>query len=123
MFGPSQFFTNEFELGLKNMGKTKRFVSAQKWRFEGRGQGSYGIQSQEGQELTTTPTVPSLITEKSSENQIVDVTIKGTVNHCLRVFHHVLHFMVYNRTSIKFLGTSTGHSENTFCSSVGKVTE
>ena len=81
------------------MKKTKRFVSAQKWGFERRGEGSSGIQSQEGQELTAAAAAESLTTETSSEPQIVDVTNKGMVNRYLRVLHHVLHFMVYNRTS------------------------
>jgi hypothetical protein len=66
--------------------------------YEGRGQGSSRIQTQADQELTATPSVSSL-TEKSSEYQIVDVTNKVTVNRYMRVFHYVLHFMVYNRTS------------------------
>jgi hypothetical protein len=86
VFGPIQFFTSEFEHVLKNLKKTKRFVSAQKWGFEGRGQGSSGIQSQEDQELTAAAAPVSLITKKSSDHQIVDVTIKGTVNRYLRVF-------------------------------------
>ena len=45
------------------MKKTKRFVSDQKWGFEGSGQGSSGIQSQEGQELTGATTATSFITE------------------------------------------------------------
>jgi hypothetical protein len=85
------------------MKKTKRFVTTQKWGFEGSGQGSSEIQSQEGQELTTTADALSLVTEKSSDHQIVDVTIKDTVNRYLRVFHHVLHLMVYNRTSSPYL--------------------
>ena len=73
------------------MTKTKRFVSAQKWGFERRGEGSSGIHSQEGQELTTAvaAAAASLITQTSSESQIVDVTNKGIVNRYLRVFHHV----------------------------------
>ena len=39
----------------------KRFVSAQKWGFEGRGQGSSGIQNQEDYELTATTVVVSLM--------------------------------------------------------------
>jgi hypothetical protein len=74
-------------------------VRGQKWGFEGRGPGSSRIQSQEDQELTADAGAVSLITEKSSENQIVDVTKKGMVNRYLRVFHHVLHFLVYTRTS------------------------
>ena len=71
------------------MKKTKRFVNAQKWGFERRGEGSSGIHSQEGQELTAAAAGASLITQTSSESQIVDVTNKGIVNRYLRVFHHV----------------------------------
>jgi hypothetical protein len=71
------------------MKKTNRFVIPQKWGFEGRGQGSSGIQSQEVQELTATTVSVSLITEKSCEYQIVDVTNKSMVNRYFRVFHHV----------------------------------
>lgn len=79
--------------------KTKRFGSAQKWGFERRGEGSFGIQSQEGQELTAAAAAAPLTEQKSSESHIVDVTNKSMVNRYLRVFHPVLHFMVYNRTS------------------------
>jgi len=79
--------------------KTKRFGSAQKWGFERRGEGSFGIQSQEGQELTAAAAAAPLTAQKSSESHIVDVTNKSMVNRYLRVFHPVLHFMVYNRTS------------------------
>jgi hypothetical protein len=51
--------------------------------------GCSGIQSQEGQELRASADVTSLITQMSSEPQIVDVTNKDTVNRYLRVFHHV----------------------------------
>ena len=81
------------------MKKTKSFVSVQKWGFERRGEGSYGIQSQEGQELTDAAPAAPLTTQKSSESHIVDVTNKSMVNRYLRVFHPVLHFMVYNMTS------------------------
>ncbi len=77
-------FLQQVRIVFKKMKKPKRFVNSQKWGFEGRGQGSSGIQSKEGQELTTT--VVSLITEKSSDHQIVDVTNKGMVNRYLRVF-------------------------------------
>ena len=63
------------------------------------GEGSPGIPSQDSQDLSAAATASSLITEKSSEPQSVDVTNKGMVNRYLRVFHPVLHFMVYNRTS------------------------
>ena len=62
------------------MKKTKRFVTAQKGGFERSGEGSSGIQSQEDQELTAAASASSLITQKSSETQIVDVTNKDTVN-------------------------------------------
>ena len=71
------------------MKKRQRFVIDQKWGFERRGEGSSGIQSQEDQELTAAAAAASLITQKSSESQIVDVTNKGMVNRYLRVFHHV----------------------------------
>jgi hypothetical protein len=83
----------------KNEKKTKRFGSAQKWGFERRGEGSFGIQSQEDQELTTPAAATPLTAQKSSESHIVDVTNERMVNRYLRVFHPVLHFMVYNRTS------------------------
>ena len=70
----------------RRMKKTKRFGSAQKWGFERRGEGSSGIQSQEGQELTAAAPVSSLITENSSEHHILDVTNKVMVNRYLRVF-------------------------------------
>jgi hypothetical protein len=81
------------------MKKTKRFGSVQKWGFERRGEGSYGIQSQEDQDLTDPAAAVPLTTQKSSESHIVDVVNKIMVNRYLRVFHHVLQFMVYNRTS------------------------
>ena len=97
MFGPSQFFS--FLRQKKNEKKQKAFGSAQKWGFERRGEGSFGIQSQEGQELTAAAAAAPLTAQKSSESHIVDVTNKSMVNRYLRVFHPVLHFMVYNRTS------------------------
>jgi hypothetical protein len=59
---------------LKKHEKNKKLVSVQKWGFERRGEGSYGIQSQEGQELTDVAAVAPLTTQKSSESHIVDVT-------------------------------------------------
>jgi hypothetical protein len=53
------------------MKKTKRFGSAQKWGFERRGEGSCGMQSQEDQELTAAAAAASVITENSSEYQMV----------------------------------------------------
>jgi hypothetical protein len=44
------------------------------------------IQSQEGQELTADAAAASLITENSSEHQILDVTNKVMVDSYLRVF-------------------------------------
>ncbi len=70
------------------MKKTKRFGSAQKWEFERRGEGSSGSQSQEDQELTAAAVAACLITQKSSEHQIVNVANKGMVKRYLRVFHH-----------------------------------
>jgi hypothetical protein len=64
VFGPSQIFYNEFELVFKKYEKKKRFVRVQQWGFEVRGQGSSGILSQEGQELTTDVTVVSLLLQK-----------------------------------------------------------
>jgi hypothetical protein len=43
------------------MKKMKRVVSAQKWGFEGRGQGSSGIRNQEDYELTDSTDVVSLM--------------------------------------------------------------
>jgi len=83
VFGPSQFFTSRLEHSMK---KTKRFGSTQKWGFERRGEGSSGIQSQDDQELTAATVAVSLITENSSEHQILDVTNKVMVNRYLRVF-------------------------------------
>ena len=99
VFGPSHFFQKEENQFWKKHEKNKKLVSVQKWGFERSGEGSYGIQSQEGQELTDVAAAAPLTTQKSSESQIVDVTNKSMVNRYLRVFHPVLHFMVYNRTS------------------------
>ena len=93
------FFKRKRTSFEKKHGKNKKLVSVQKWGFERRGEGSYGIQSQEGQELTDVAAAAPLTTQKSSESHIVDVANKSMVNRYLRVFHHVLHFMVYNRTS------------------------
>ena len=57
------------------MKKSKRFGSAQKWGFERRGEGSSGSQSQERQELTADVVAGCLMTQKSSEYQIVNVVI------------------------------------------------
>ena len=51
--------------GKKNMKKTKSFGSVQKWGFERRGEGSYGIQSQGGQELTDAAAAAPLTTQKT----------------------------------------------------------
>ena len=96
VFVPSQKIENQFR---KKHEKNKKLCSVQKWGFERRGEGSYGIQSQGGQELTDAAAAAPLTTQKSSESHIVDVANKSMVNRYLRVFHHVLHFMVYNRTS------------------------
>ncbi len=63
------------------------------------GPSQFFTESHEGQELTAVGPAASLITQKSSESQIVHVTNKGLVKRYLRVFHYGLHFMVYNRTS------------------------
>ena len=65
------------------------------------GEGSSGIPSQDSQDLSAAAAgtaLITLITEKSSEPQSVDVTNKGMVNRYLRVFDHVSHFMTHNRT-------------------------
>jgi hypothetical protein len=49
------------------MKKMKRFVSAQKLGFGRRGEGSSGIQSQEGQVSTAASDASSLITKKRSD--------------------------------------------------------
>ena len=67
------------------MKKTKRFGNSQKWGLERRGEGSSGSQSQEVQELTADVVPVSLITQKGSEPQIVNVANKGMVNRYLRV--------------------------------------
>jgi hypothetical protein len=65
LFGPSQFFTGEFELALKKHKKNKKVCSGQKWGFERKGEGSSGIQSQEGQDLTAAVAALSLTQESS----------------------------------------------------------
>jgi hypothetical protein len=44
VFGPSHFLKTRRTIFEKNMVKTKIFVNVQKWGFERRGDGSYGIQ-------------------------------------------------------------------------------
>jgi len=48
------------------MKKTKSFVSVQKWGFERRGEGSYGIQSQGDQELIDASTAGQSLLESFS---------------------------------------------------------
>jgi hypothetical protein len=62
VFGPSHFLKPRKTIFEKNMVKTKIFVNVQKWGFERRGDGSYGIQSQEGQELTDAAAATPLTT-------------------------------------------------------------
>ena len=50
------------------------------------GEGSSGIPSQDSQDFSAAAVASTLITEKSSESQSVDVTNKGMVNRYLRVF-------------------------------------
>ena len=61
--------------------------------------GEFWDSIQEDQELIAAAAAASLLPQKSSESQIVDVTNKVMINRYLRVFHHVYHFMVHNRTS------------------------
>jgi hypothetical protein len=70
------FFTRK----RKKHGKNQKVVSVQKWGCERRGEGSYGVQIQEGQELTDVAASAPLTTQKSSESHIVDVTNKNMVN-------------------------------------------
>jgi hypothetical protein len=72
VFGPSQFLTVSSKSFLKNMKKNKKVCNHSDMGIRG---------------------------ERIGEFQMVDVTNKGMVNRYLMVFHHVLHFMVYNRTS------------------------
>jgi hypothetical protein len=85
-------------LSHQKKGKKKRFVRARNVDSERSGEGSSGLPSQDNQDLSASAVVTSLITEKSSETQSVDVTNKDMVNRYLRVFHHVSHFMTHNRT-------------------------
>ena len=125
------FYTDRSNLLKKTWKKTKRFGIDQKWGFERRGEGSSGIQSQEGQELTAVAS--SLITQKSSETHIVNVTNKDMVNRYLTDFTIFstswfttgLYFWrtcpSRHRTANKFLGSSGGHIESVLCSSVRKL--
>jgi hypothetical protein len=85
-------------LSHQKKGEKKRFVRARNVDSERSGEGSSGLPSQDNQDLSASAVVTSLITEKSSETQSVDVTNKDMVNRYLRVFHHVSHFMTHNRT-------------------------
>ena len=82
MFGPNKFFTARQNKNEKN----KKVWKRSELGFERRGEGSSGIQSQEGQELTAAAATAPLTAQKSSESHIVDVTNKSMVNRYLRVF-------------------------------------